>query len=85
MEIFSVYDKKAELYGPLMTVKRDIEAIRSLEQLVNSKQESTLSQYPADFALYRFGSFDEETGNFKMYDNPVFVLDLNSLLIKLET
>lgn len=61
-QIFSVYDRKAEFYGPIFLFSAVGEALRAFQELVNDPQ-STPGKYPDDFELYRLGYYDEGTGS----------------------
>lgn len=63
--IYCVFDKKLGRYMPPMLFENDAEALRAVSSVVNSKQPSTISESPADFALYKAGTFDEETCTFE--------------------
>ena len=67
MKIFAVYDKKAMCYFPPFTTENKIQAIRGLEQTVNSSG-NVINFYPDDFALYDIGEFDNKTGRVTQAD-----------------
>lgn len=56
-----MYDKKAMFFDSPFCVENDIQAARAFDQAVNDPR-STLSKYPADFALYYLGEYDSGTG-----------------------
>lgn len=58
MKLFSVYDRKAEEFGPLFEAKNEDVAIRQFKNMLSS--ERMLS--PEDYSLYCFGEFDREKG-----------------------
>lgn len=60
--IYSIYDQKAGLFGPLMAFNRDGEAMRALDSTVNSQKQSQVSTHPEDFKMFFMGTFDEESG-----------------------
>lgn len=60
-ELFSVYDSKAETYGPIFTSKNKAMAIRLIQQ---SAPGTTMGTYPSDFILFQLGSFDDDTAEF---------------------
>lgn len=63
-KVFSIYDKKAELYNaPFMDVAVG-PAERNFRMLVNDGK-SIPSQYPADFELYLVAEYDEVTANYE--------------------
>lgn len=52
--LYSIYDKKSELFGQILTFDNDDVAIRYFRTLV--ADESTLvSKYPEDFCLFGVG------------------------------
>jgi len=60
-QIFAVYDKKTGVYGQPFTSNHEANASRSVQQAANDVSTS-LGQYPADYALYRIGTFDDQNG-----------------------
>lgn len=69
MKLFSVYDKKAMFFDSPFCVENGVQAARAFDQAVNDPR-STLSKYPADFALYYLGEFDSVSGAFIVSDIP---------------
>lgn len=61
LTIFSTFDRKAQNYLGLFTVRSEIEAVRSFTEAVMTS-ETPVSQYPADFDLHRMGTVDMESG-----------------------
>lgn len=57
--LYSVYDVKAEAYGPLMAVKADAVAVREFGNLVLDGQ-SMVGKYPDDYELHELGSFYDD-------------------------
>lgn len=64
MRIYSVYDKKALEYSPVMSFPSDIIAIRAIEMDL-SKGISVPANYPHDFCLCCLGELDERSGELK--------------------
>lgn len=58
MMLFSVYDKKASLAGPLFEAQTLDVAKRMIVSSLSS--ESALVQYPADFSLRVLGEFNRD-------------------------
>lgn len=71
MLMFAVYDKKAMFFDSPFCVENEIQASRSFEQAVLDPQ-STISKYPADFALYYLGEYIASKGNVITSDVPRF-------------
>lgn len=69
MKLYSVYDKKSMFFDSPFCVENDVQAARSFDQAVNDPR-STLSKYPADFALYYLGEFEGSTGAIMSFDIP---------------
>lgn len=61
MKIYSIYDKKAMTYSPVMSFENEVLAVRSFEQFVLAGN-NTVSQYPSDFVLCYLGEMDDTTG-----------------------
>lgn len=63
-QIYDYYDKVACVYsGQFGIFPNDGTAIRTYKTLLNSRKLPPLVlSNPADFAIYRLGSFNEETG-----------------------
>lgn len=61
MKLFSVYDAKAEQYSVPFSERTHESARRSFVVAVRDK-ETPVGRFPADYALFVVGSFDEETG-----------------------
>jgi hypothetical protein len=63
MKVYSIYDKKALTYGPLMCFPQDVMAIRAVSLEVQNNPKSPIGAYPHDFCLLCVGEFEETTGN----------------------
>lgn len=73
--IVSLLDKKGRLYkNPFFVPNTDV-AVRSLRGAVNATEQSDLTQYPEDFALYHLGTFDDETGLITPLAAPLHIMD----------
>lgn len=71
MLMFAVYDKKAMFFDSPFCVENEVQASRAFEQAVLNPQ-STISKYPADFALYYLGEYVSSKGNVIVTDVPRF-------------
>lgn len=60
-KLYSVYDKKANVYSPIMQFDNDVSAVRNFQQACN-QTDSLLSRYPDDFRLDYVGDFDSNLG-----------------------
>jgi len=75
--VYSVFDKKAGIYSPPFYAPHNEIAMRNVSMAARNL-ESQLGQYPADFALYRLGYFDDESGLFQT-GRPDFLTEVVSL------
>jgi len=67
----SVKDRAADAYGRPMFVPSSGVAIRSFSDEVNrAADDNQLHNHPDDFDLYEFGVFDDNTGQFEIYELP---------------
>lgn len=63
MEIVSVFDLKAQVFGRPFFVRSVSEAARSFGDEVNrAADDNALYKHPADFVLYHIGTFADDTG-----------------------
>ena len=60
-QVYSIYDKKAMFYGPLMVYDNRVSALRDFEQVCLNSQ-AMINKYPDDFALYLVGTFETDNG-----------------------
>ena len=71
LNLCSVKDRAADAYGRPMFVPSTGVAIRSFSDEVNrADAENQLYNHPDDFDLYEFGVFDDNSGQFEIYDQP---------------
>lgn len=78
MNIYTIRDDKASFYGtPFFSANDDV-ATRSFMRLT-SDMNSIVSEYPADFALYKIGNFNEDTGDIVGFDAPEFIINAVTL------
>lgn len=59
---YSVHDSVAQFFGPPFFCKTDGEARRLFSDACKDTR-SNLSEHPSDFALYRLGQFDDNSGD----------------------
>ena len=60
--LFSIYDRKAEVFGPVFGPMTTGIAIRDFEAAVKS-QDSKIATWPEDFSLHMVGEFDCVSGD----------------------
>jgi len=68
--IYSIFDFKAQTFSAPMFFINDDVAVRSLIQAVRD-ETSYLSKAPADYELFRLGTWDDNTGEIKPESNMV--------------
>ena len=79
MKCFSVFDTKANMFGvPFFAVSVGV-ASRLFADLV-ADNRSTIYRYPADFALYEIGDFNETSGLFTSLDRPNHVCNASEFV-----
>jgi hypothetical protein len=61
--VFSVYDDKAEAFLPPFVLPKEAQALRVFSDCVNSNDHQ-FGQHPADYTLFRFGTWNDEDGQF---------------------
>lgn len=83
MQLFSIYDTKAEKFGFPFQAPSKGAAVRQIAVEMNG-QKNVLTQYPQDFELYAVEEFDEKTGKFAGYVKPIFVMNLEDIVQKKE-
>lgn len=81
MLIYSLFDKKAMNYGPVMAFPNDVMAIRVIEMEMNNSK-SVVASYPSDFALMHLGEYDESSGVISPLPCPVNVYECASYFSK---
>lgn len=62
MQIFSVYDSKAQAFQKPFFAPTVEFAIRSFRAAVNAPGDDGLTLFPEDFTLYHVGEFDQLSG-----------------------
>lgn len=85
--IFGLYDKVAGMYGTPMFVPNVAVMLRSLtDELKRPRSENSqlFVTHPGDFALFEFGTFEESTGDFSVFDidNVKLVCEVSTLVPK---
>lgn len=78
-ELFSIYDKQAQKFGYPFPAPGKGAAIRQIALEMQGKS-NVIVKYPADFALYQVEEFEESTGKFKGYKEPIFVMELTDII-----
>lgn len=82
MNIYIVRDVKAGAFNNPFVQQSDGAAIRSFQQEVNRVDTNNMiNLYPADFSLYRTGSYDPDLGVISALSQPDLVVEAVSLVI----
>ena len=63
LRLYSVYDQKAEQFGPPQVFHNDMLALRSFEAIVND-DKMFIRKYPEDFSLYYVGNLGDINGRY---------------------
>lgn len=61
---YALYDKTSKTFLQLTKHGNNAVALRSLDALVNSREENMVKKYPDDYSMYLIGYLNEETGEF---------------------
>lgn len=72
LNLYVIYDKKAEVFQTPAFLQNDVFAIRSVCAAVRD-HNSVLSQYPADFQLLKIAEFDTVSGELVPLDETVLL------------
>lgn len=70
MLICSIYDYKSKNYGLPLVFQNEHEAIRSFANAACDRK-SNVSRFPNDYALFSLAMFDEKSGRFTSFEQPV--------------
>lgn len=76
--LYSVYDKKSQIFGTPFTEINDGTAIRAIQDLISSNSSHPFARHGEDFELVRVGSFNEQSGNIDE-DPQGKVIEINQL------
>lgn len=72
LKVYALKDIKGELFNPPFYTRTTADAIRSFRRAY-LQEDSPIRLYPADFALYELGLFDDESGRFELKEAPVLI------------
>ena len=75
---YSIRDSKCDFHIPTFAMN-DASASRDFAMYVNTP-DNLISSFPADFSLYRIGSFDSSTGIFTPEALPCLIVSASSLV-----
>ncbi len=66
LNIFAIYDEKAEQYLPPFFLPQIAQAKRTFSDCINDPQHA-FSAHPADYTLFHQGEFDAETSDWTVH------------------
>lgn len=70
VQIFAVFDSKAQTFGqPFFCINENI-ALRSWREAVNDPA-TQFCKYPEDFSLFQLGEFNDQDASFKLLQAPL--------------
>jgi hypothetical protein len=70
LQVFSVYDSKAEAYLPPFYIPAIGAAIRHFSDSANDPQ-TAFHKHPEDYGLFHLGSFDDNLCSFDLLPTPL--------------
>lgn len=70
LQMFTVFDSKAEAYLPPFTTAARGQAVRSFSDTCNDP-EHVFNKHPEDYTLFALGEFDDTTAEFDPLLTPV--------------
>lgn len=77
--IYTIYDRKGEIYFPPFMETADGTAVRKMQDMVAEKG-SIWAAHPADFDLVKIGEFGEISGTIKPIRDKEVLTNLGSLV-----
>jgi len=79
MEAFAIKDKKTGFFLRPAFAQGVVAVTREITLMVR-KPDSSVAQFPGDFAIYRVGKFDEVEGVFVHQTAPEFIAEIVSFI-----
>ncbi|AXL15585.1 nonstructural protein [Microviridae sp.] len=73
--LYSIYDSVAGFYSPVFIAENNAHAIRMMTQSIDMNHKT-------DFALWKLGTFNPDTGEIRETDKPTMIQSGQSLEIK---
>jgi len=67
LQIFSVYDSKAEFYGNPFFMQSVGEAIRGFQD-ISTDMSTNIGRHPGDFTLFHLGEYENSYGEWTLFD-----------------
>ena len=62
MNIYSLYDSKAQTFGAIAVFENDDIAIRVIGESIARAKDTPPAKYPSDFSVMRLGTWDNDKG-----------------------
>lgn len=62
MNIYSLYDSKAQTFGAIAVFENDDVAIRVIGESIARSKDVAPAKYPSDFSIMRLGAWDNDKG-----------------------
>lgn len=77
-QVMASYDKKAKCYAHPFYVGHLEVGLRAFEDAANLPDHN-VCKHPEDYALFHLGSFDDESGMFKLFPQPIHIAEAINL------
>lgn len=83
VQVFTVYDSKVGAYLAPFYMRSTGEAVRAFADSCDDPKHM-FAMHPADYTLFRLGSFDEPSGSFELNGAPTAVCTALEMLTKVD-
>ena len=80
INFYTLFDKKAVVFSSPFASANDVFATRAVTLIANDLSHS-VGQFPADYGLFKIGTFDDADGSFNAHA-PQFITEVISLVYK---
>lgn len=85
VEIFSLWDKKAQIFGvPECAFNADCYKRLLRSRMLNATQASGVRDYPGDFQVFKVGWWNDAKGIVVPSDPPCFVCEVSAIRLEKE-
>lgn len=75
--IYSIWDKKTQLYMPPFIAVNQGDAVREMMNLIT--KENKISKFPEDYDLIEIGQFNDSSGMIHGYQEKRFICNMKTL------
>lgn len=72
LQVFSIFDEKAQTFSRPMFMAHKGEAIRAFQD-VTGDNTTMIAKHPEDYKLYALGAFNDVSGAIESIDQPEFM------------